>query len=373
MNEEKETEFDHFEEYVIKELKKGMKGDNLGIPFPLKKLSTKLSGFQKSTMTLVGGMGGSGKTAWVDFNILMSYIYIKKHNSIKGNKQLSLKVTYYSMERSVKYKIQKFVCFYCYVKYGLVIDVATINGWSNKKMDITPDIEEKIKSADKFIKGLLECVTILDGSIHPTGIVSQITAFQEKNGTTVYDEVESGGKMIKINPRYTPNDPELYHIIVLDHMKKLKREKGNSEKDNIDLASGYLGGLRDRYGCIPIMISQFNRSLSDTTRLKSQMSIPISSDFSGTSSMFDDCDICYAIHSPARLHVTQDLGYEVDKFKRAGGGNAYRAVYCLKNTFGSDQIASGLLFTGEVGFFRELPKPEDKADLEKIYEKLKRE
>ena len=374
--ESEEPVYNHFEELVLKEVDKGIEGVNIGIPFPMKRLGKKINGIQKQMLILVGGAGGTGKTALVDFlYVLVPYLWIKAQKNKDKGSTINLKVTYHSMERSKKYKLQKWTCVYLYLKHKLVIDVPTINGWSSKLFDVTPEIREKIESAQDFINGMIDSgiVNIIDGAMHPTAILSGVTKYADAHGKTEYDKIIVNGKPMNVNPRYTPNDPDLYHVIILDHMKKLKRESGNSEKDNIDLMSGYCGFMRDRYGYIPIMISQFNRGLSDSSRMKNKVLAPEPSDFASSSNMYDDADLVIGLFNPFKLKIISDLGFDVGKFVTDSGYNRYRSLHVLKNTFGVDDVAAGVLFRGEMGLWEELPKWDDKADLKIVYEKLKRE
>ena len=134
--------------------------------------------------------------------------------------------------------------------------------------------------------------------------------------------------------------------------------------------SEYNGIFRDLYGFSVVAISQFNRSLADSTRMKNKTLAPEPSDFKDTSNTYEDADLVVGLFNPFKLKITDDLGYEVDNFINAKGYNRYRSVHVLKNSFGVDDIAIGLYFIGEMGLWKELPKPEDKADLNKVYENL---
>ena len=370
--------YDHFLELVLKEVDKGIEGINTGIPLPLKRLETFINGIQKQFYVLIGGASGTGKTAIADLLYAMGpYLWIKAQEKLPEDKRskIKLKVLYRSMERSKKYKIQKWTCIYLYLKHRITIDVPTLNGWSSKLFDITPEIREKITSASKFINDMLNSgiVEIHDGAENPTGIMKDVFTYANSVGKleTVKRISKEGNEYSE--KVYTPHDPDLYTIIIEDHLGKLKLERGFDLKKTIDKMSEYNGLFRDIFGFTVVAISQFNRSLSDSTRMKNKVLAPEPSDFKESSNTYEDADLVLALFNPYKLKISTDLGYDVPSFVTSKRYNRYRSLWVLKNSFGIDDVGMGLLFRGEMGLWEELPKPEDKADLEKIYEKLKRE
>ena len=378
MKEKDIPEYDHFLELVLKEVDKGIEGINTGIPLPLKRLETFINGIQKQFYILVGGASGTGKTALADLlYVIGPYLWIKAQEKLPEDEQskIKLKVLYRSMERSKRYKIQKWTCIYLYLKHGLTIDVPTLNGWSSKLFDITPDIREKITSASKFINDMLNSgiVEIHDGAENPTGIMKEVFTYANSVGKleTIKKISKEGNEYSE--KIYTPNDPNLYTIIIEDHLGKLKLEREFDLKKTIDKMSEYNGLFRDIFGFTVVAISQFNRSLADSTRMKNKVLAPEPSDFKESSNTYEDADLVLALFNPYKLKITNDLGYDVNSFITSKRYNRYRSLFVLKNSFGIDDVGMGLLFRGEMGLWEELPKPESKADLEKIYEKLKRE
>jgi hypothetical protein len=85
---------------------------------------------------------------------------------------------------------------------------------------------------------------------------------------------------------------------------------------------------------------------------------------------YEDADLVIGLFNPFKLKITDDLGYQVDEFINSKGYNRYRSLHVIKNSYGVDDIAMGVFFIGEAGLWRELPKPENKADLQKVYDNL---
>lgn len=75
--------------------------------------------------------------------------------------------------------------------------------------------------------------------------------------------------MDEFNKVYVANDDDEITIVVIDHIGLLKTTKDQpTKKDAIDKMSNELQYARDFYGYSPVVVSQFNRSISNVTRLK---------------------------------------------------------------------------------------------------------
>jgi replicative DNA helicase len=116
---------------------------------------------------------------------------------------------------------------------------------------------------------------------------------------------------------------------------------------------------RDFYGYSPVVVSQFNRSISNPTRLKNGDVEPQLEDFSDSSSTQNDADVVMALFDPMRYKVADPSGYDLDKLKDEYGAKYFRSVRLIKNSYGSDDLRIGLAFLGELGLFKELPRKKD--------------
>jgi len=367
-----------FKELVLDPVEKAREGKQIGVPLPLKTVGKIINNIQQRMYILLGGMSGTGKTSFVDYIfVLYAYIWYRKNKE-----KLKLKIIYYSMERSKKYKIQKWTCMLLYIKYQILIDVPTLNGWEGKMYDINDELFEKIKSCEKFIDELLTSgvIQIIDGHQNPTGISKDIETYMKKWGKEerLSKTNEDGFEYTEVN--YEPNDPSLHVLVVLDHIGKLRRERESrnstrllNKKENIDRMSEILGHARDRYGITPIVISQFNRSIGNVERMKVKDLAPEPDDFKDSGNIYEDADIAIALYNPYKLKDFNHLGYDVKAFVNRHGYNRFRSLVVLKNSYGVDDVIKGLLFKGECGIFEELPKPDDEYQLLKLIDKIKNE
>jgi replicative DNA helicase len=161
-------------------------------------------------------------------------------------------------------------------------------------------------------------------------------------------------------------------MVVLDHIGLLKTTTAQpSKKEAIDKMSDELRYARDFYGYSPVVVSQFNRSISNPSRLKNGDVEPQLEDFADSSATQNDADIVMALFDPMRYKVADPSGYDLDKLKDQYGTKYFRSLRLIKNSYGEDDVRIGLAFLGELGLFKELPRKKDitEADYESITNK----
>jgi replicative DNA helicase len=161
-------------------------------------------------------------------------------------------------------------------------------------------------------------------------------------------------------------------MVVIDHIGLLKTTKDQpTKKDAIDKMSDELRFARDFYGYSPVVVSQFNRSISNPMRIKNGDVEPQLEDFSDSSSTQNDADVVMALFDPMRYKVADPSGYDLDKLKDQYGAKYFRSVRLIKNSYGADDLRIGLAFLGELGLFKELPRKKDitESDYESVTNK----
>lgn len=354
-----------FSELLRDDIRNGISGKNRGIPTGFSTTDSNTNGIQKSIYTLFGGLSGSGKTSYVDLAYVLNPYewYLKNKDSIDTR----FRVIYRSMERNTKYKLAKWACLKIFNDYGIIMDVPTMLGWQGKKFEITPEIEDIIFTTGEYFDEMFESgfIEILEGAENPTGIYNHISKRMLECGTII--------QPTEYSKKYVPNDPNLITVVINDHIGKLKGEsRGNirlDSKELLDKHSEYMGLARDFFGCSPVDISQFNRSIGSTDRMKIKSVSPEPDDYKGTSSTYENADVVLALFNPYKLKVNDFLGYNIPKFLTPTGENRFRSISILKNSYGADDIIIGLNFLGENGNFREMPTPDKFESNPQYYEK----
>jgi hypothetical protein len=346
-------------ELLNAEVNKGLGDFNRGIPMGFDRL-TKHVGVRKGMFYLIGGNTGSGKTSFIDDAFVLNPVdwAMSKEGIASG---IKVKVWYRSMERSRTYKMAKWVSRKIFLDQGIIIPVGKLLGWNDK---MTKDEHDLFLHYKDYVDQLSEIVTIIDGPENPVGIAKELKAYAEANG-----RIEQLDQWNKI---YVPNDPTQITLVVIDHIGLLKTTKDHpTKKDAIDKMSNELRFARDFYGYSPVVVSQFNRSISNPARLKNGDVEPQLEDFSDSSSTQNDADVVMALFDPMRYKVADPSGYDLDKLKDGYGAKYFRSLRLIKNSYGADDLRIGLAFLGELGIFKELPRKKDitDADYESITNK----
>ena len=335
-------------ELLKDEIQAGLNGRNAGIPMGFNRLNRYI-GIRKRIYTLVGGLTGSGKTSFVDdAYVLNPFDWFISQN----NPKIKLKIIYRSMERSRTYKFAKWISRKIFLDYGIIIPVGKMLGWTDK---MTKDEHDIFLTYKEYMEKMEEVITIIDGPENPVGIAKELKEYALQNG-----RIEQLDKHNKI---YIPNDENVITLVIIDHIGLLKTTKDlSTKKQVIDKMSDELRYARDFFGYSPVVVSQFNRDISNPIRIKNGDVEPQLEDFKESSQTQDDADVILALFDPMRYKVADPSGYDLNKLKDEFGAKYFRSVRLIKNSYGEDDIRIGLGFLGQAGIFKELPKRKDITD-----------
>lgn len=338
-------------ESLEKEVEKGLTGSNEGLPMGFNRLN-KYIGLRKSLYFLIGGLTGSGKTSFVDDCFVLNPYdwYISPEN--KSN--VKLQIIYRSMERSKEYKLAKWIIRKIFLDYGIVIPMGTLLGWKGFPK-LTKDQHDLFLLQREYIEKMSGVIKIISGAENPVGIAKELKAHALENG--VIEQIDEYNKL------YIPNNENEITIVVLDHIGLLRLTKDlPTKKAAIDKMSMELQHSRDFYGYTPVVVSQFNRDISNPMRLKNGDVEPQLEDFADSSQTQNDCDVTLALFDPFRYKVDDPSGYDLNKLRDEQGAKYFRSLRLIKNSFGNDDLRIGLGFFGEIGMFKELKRKNDMTD-----------
>lgn len=353
-------------ENLEKEINEGLSNDL--IPMGFDRLSFHV-GLRKSTYYLVGGFTGSGKTALIDDAFVLNpYDFV---NSIKNTTGVSLKIFYFSMERRKNYKLGKWLSRKIFLDTGKIISVNKILGWVDAQYKLTTEEKQLLDSYKSYINDLLNnVVTIIENPQNPMGVKKIIDKYAEENGT--WEQID------KHNRIYKPNNPKELVIVIYDHIGLQKKEtrkypngdivRLSSKKEIIDQSSEDARKFRDVYGYSIVKVSQFNRSISNPTRLKNGDVEPMIEDYKESANTSEDADVILSLFDPMRYKVADPSGYDLDRLRDRFGAKMYRSLKVLKNSYGADDLRIGLAFQPVVGVFIELPKIDEMTN--DVYENV---
>jgi len=336
---------------LAREVQLGLDGRNSGIPMGFDRLNRYI-GIRKSMYTLVGGLTGSGKTSFIDDAYVLNPLdwYMSKNNTT----DMKLRIIYRSMERSSTYKMAKWISRKIFMDHGTIIPVPKLLGWTDK---MTSDQHDLFLTYEDYISEMNEVVTIISGPENAIGIAKQVNRHAIANG--VIEEIDEFNKV------YIPHHENEITLIVVDHIGLTKTTKDQTtKKQAIDKLSDEMRYARDFYGYSPVLVSQFNRDISNPIRIKNGDVEPQLEDFAESSSTQNDADVVLALFDPMRYKVSDPSGYDIDKLKDEFGSKYFRSLRLIKNSYGEDDVRIGLAFLGQIGMFKELPKLKDMSDYE---------
>lgn len=352
----------------------GIAGKSIWVPIGFDKMG-KSVGIGQKIYTVIGGMSGTGKTAFTDLAyVLQPYSWYIQHGK---EQDITVRWLYFSMERSKKYKQAKWAGIRMYLKYNILISVPAILGWGQRKNHISGEVYEKLTECLDALDPVLDHVEIFENPQNPTGLYKTVFNYASYHGKFKDVEYTNKDGIIRTKKEYIPNNSRLITIIIIDHIGKCKGEtiEGSfyhpQTKQLLDKMSDYCSTeFRDRFGFSPVVVSQFNRGIEGVERRTRTENSPLPSDFKSTGNLYEDADIVMALYNPYKLGDDANLGYNIPKFVNNEGYNRFRSCYVLKNSYGNDDIAYGYNFIGEIGYMNELPKASEITNYDK-YANLK--
>ena len=199
---------------------------------------------------------------------------------------------------------------------------------------------------------------IFDKALTAKSFYRTVKGLLEEWGT--FSKSEDGRREL-----YHKNNPDQYVIVVVDHVGLCVPESGSTKKQEIDTISQYAVGLRERCQVSFFMLQQENRNSSNMDRRKMDMTECSSEDLKDTGNTYNDCEVCIGVYHPLKHKLKNHRGYPIindqtSDFK--GLRDRYRSLCLIKNRQGVSDRLIPVNFLGEIGYYRNLPKPEEVTD-----------
>tara|TARA_R110000744_G_scaffold371135_3_gene481978 strand:- start:3907 stop:4986 length:1080 start_codon:yes stop_codon:yes gene_type:complete len=329
------------------EIDRGVKGLNVGLPMGFNRLNKYIAGVQQGRYDTWGGATGTGKTAIVD----EAYVF-NPYDHLRSQKDPfnSLEIIYYSLEIDPVVKIAKFISRKIWEDHGILTNVNEI--FSRGIHKLPREVQKLIPTYQEYFNVMQDEVLFFRNSLSPDYLYSDVMKYAESRGKVERNEHN-------IVTQYTPNDPNLITLIIIDHISLIdKNKKDSSKKEAMDRASKMLVFFRNTFKFSPVVVSQFNRGIEGMDRKKQDSVEPQLSDFKDTGATQEDANTVIALFNPFRYGIAEHRGYPILE------GNfplrrSYRSGHILKNRDGMDSLSMGFHFQGAVGKFEELPKASD--------------
>lgn len=346
---------------ALTEIERGKEGKNIGLPFGVPVLDNYCFGVQQKSYYLIGAETSTGKTAFADTVFILNPLLVlyDRHNKLKKgieieNPNLDYLIDYYSYEIAASKKLIKWACFLLWYKYGIIVDYNYVI--SKGKNRISQEIYDKVIELTKFVEEfILMHIRFYEFPTNPTGVLKNTEAFMHTRGKIIEEDITIKNTTYK-KRKYIPNNPDLIHLLIVDHvgLSKKEREKDDNKlltkKETIDKLSSYLIHIRNFYGGSGLLISQFNRELADVNRQRFKHIQPQLNDFKDTGNPAEDAEFIFSLFNPVRYNIQEYQGYDILTY-----GKHVRFGFILKNRDGAADMGFGMNFCGEIGYFRNLP------------------
>lgn len=246
---------------LLQNVEEGRKGKLWGYGMGLPKLEGIIDGVTQGTYTLLFAGSGIGKS-----NLMMySYIYRPLQEHLYDD---NFKITMFALEMKADIILAKLLSTYIFETYGIYLSFKEI--YSKKKGYVLEDeYYEIVKECEPWLRQVESKLIIHDKAANADSVYA-----------ILMDDLKANGKFEETDSRkiYIPNNPDLIHIVAVDHAGKLRQKDGRTKKQEIDTLSSYLVYLRNICNISPLMIMQSNRDQSSSARRQLGMFLPQMSD-----------------------------------------------------------------------------------------------
>lgn len=315
------------------------------------KLASVINAIRQSQYYVVGGRDSVGKRSFVDLHFFFSaYFWWVSQPEPKPK----LKILYFSMNKSLKMKLQKWFCTYLWLYFDKLIDINTLNGSKGKMYKLDTGTMEQINNSQRFFDYIIEesgLVEIFDGPMNPTGIYNEVVNYMKTVGAT-----QTTGFTKEFI--FDPGHEEQITLVIVDSTHHLKNEsKSGHYYDENELhkkLNQYMVELRDVYKTTPVLIVP---SFQVPGVYKLNQMKP---DFREFRHYFEDCNVSLHLTNPFKLQMDSFEGYQMsdymgtdDKIPR------FRVLTIHRNTEGRDSLQIPMWFIPENGMFLDLPSLTD--------------
>lgn len=297
-------------------VRKGGKINFEGLPTGIESFSKYFSHTQRGRYYLIGGDSGAGKTTFTDSTFILN----PYHHLYSNGKEINTKWNYISLEQSRETKYARWASSIIYKEFNVLIPSNVIVGRAVRKLKKSE--AEYIKRADDYLAEMLDYVDIVDHSLDSESYYSYLIDYGNKHGKFVVKEedleVEEDSKKLSTLLEWIPNNPNINHIFVLDHMAYMDTPN-MSLKDSMDKVSRRTVELREITGWTFVYIQQFNTELGSVERqkFKKEMLAPTRQDFGDSRYTFRDADVVIGLINPSLYKI--DKYMKIDNVSDFGG------------------------------------------------------
>lgn len=338
------------------------------IPFPFPRFRAWVPGIETAKFIVVTANQKIGKSKFCDYLFVYEPLFF-----ILEHPEMRAKVLYFTLEMSPEEKYNEFLCHLLFRLDGIEVSPTEL-----KSTDRDHPIDEKILELlesdkyQKYIKAFEDMVEYIDDQRNPTGINKYCRDYALAHGhlnfkkgkrkDPITDEIIDADVIDNDNP-YTPDDPEERRIIIIDNASNLSLESGLRKMETIDKMSKYGITLRNQLKFIFVLIQHQAQAQEGIENQKLNKLKPSSDGLADCKTTTRDANMVIGLYSPFKYGLREYEGYDITKFR-----NHIRFMEVIEDRdYGANGQICPLYFDGAVSTFNELPRPDDKEGLQRVY------
>jgi hypothetical protein len=169
-------------------------------------------------------------------------------------------------------------------------------------------------------------IRFIEDKDNPTGVRNNLFTYAEKHGKfkSIDYKDKTDNKIKQRIVGYTVTNPERYVVIITDHLRKLKPERGFQIKQTVDKMVEYQVELRNWCNYSFVDIIHLNRDMSDTHRMRmmGDLLYPTSDDIKDTGNLSEEANHVFTMFNPNddKYNLRKHFGC---KIKDAKGNQIY--------------------------------------------------
>lgn len=333
------------------------------IPSPFKTFRYDFPGVELGTYYLVSGGAKSSKSKITNFLFLFNSILYAYHHP----ELVRLKVFYALLEEKAENITGKFICYLLYILSDkkIRIDIKTFKSVDEDRI-LSPEILQLLGTLEyQSILRFFEEHVVFIPDRNPTGVYHTLEKYAEINGTIHRKKVEGYEK--EIFDYYEPNDPDEYVLCIIDHISLISCERGMDLRNSIKKLSEYLKIVRNKYNYIPVVVQQQNSESLSLEAFKANKIRPTQKGLADSQDPGKDCDVMLGITSPFSWELKEYLKYDITKLR---GYSKFLEIVLGRD--GESNAILGMYFDGATGYYAPLPKYDNIAELNKVYQLIQK-
>lgn len=339
------------------------------IPSPFKRFSEDFIGIEQSCYYTITSFTKGGKSQFTSYTFIykpLMFCYFTKAD-------IDIKILYFPLEETPERIMQRFISWLLFDFSKGKVRVSprelrsTVSPVSEEILDIINS--EKIQDILKYFE---DHVIFPEEAANPTGIYKYCKNYAEEHGkvytkTGQYKDEFGIVQNRQVFDRYEQDNPNEYRLVIIDTINLIDTERGMTLKQSMDKLSEYCAKyLRNRYNYSPIIIQQQAFDQEGNEAFKMGRVRPSVAGLGDSKYTSRDSNVVLGLFSPFRFALKEYEGYDISKFK-----DNIRFLEMIVNRDGEMGGLCPLFFDGAVCQFEELPRPDNKEEIIKVYDYLK--